>query len=204
MVDRGAMSDVSKGPNGQSAAEQPDSRPEALEQRVQRLEDSVAALQDTRALEDRVAERVVGRLSRKRKTAGSESSGLLASTMPAALGFLGGQGDTPQPGDGASTSLRRPWLFWDTVLEARAMMRMFFDPRYRPTWLARVVPLVLVIAIATSWIWLPGTSLLHSGLMTLVDKTVDLVLAFFAFKILHREARRYREVIADSPIVPRS
>ncbi len=40
--------------------------------------------------------------------------------------------------------------------------------------------------------------------MTIVNKIVDVALAFLALKILIREARRYREVVADLPPLPRS
>jgi hypothetical protein len=55
----------------------------------------------------------------------------------------------------------------------------------------------------TSWIWLPGTTILPTSIMTIIDKTVDVALAFLAFKILSREARRYRELVADLPTLPR-
>ena len=45
-------------PEGVPAAEAPGPPAEPLAQRVQRLEDAVAALQDTRPLEDRVLARV--------------------------------------------------------------------------------------------------------------------------------------------------
>ena len=83
------------------------------------------------------------------------------------------------------------------------MVRMFFDPRYLSTWPTRIVPLALLalilLLILTSWIWLPGTSILPTSIMTIVDKIVDFALAFLAFKILQREARRYRELVTDLP-----
>jgi hypothetical protein len=91
----------------------------------------------------------------------------------------------------------RRWLLWETIAEARAIVRMFVDPRYRLSWFGRVVPLVLVAAIATSWFWVPGTSIPLFG--TLLDKAVDLVLAFVLFKVLGHEARRYRETSPDLP-----
>ena len=54
-------------------------------------------------------------------------------------------------------------------------------------------------AIATSWFWLPGTSLLPSVVTTLVMKVVDLVLAFVLWKVLHREVTRYRATSPDLP-----
>src|SRR5262245_31041207 len=49
-------------PEGAPAPDAPPTPADSLEQRVQRLEDAVAALQDTRPLEDRVVERLSSRL----------------------------------------------------------------------------------------------------------------------------------------------
>jgi len=105
----------------------------------------------------------------------------------------------PEEPPGPSVALKRPWLIFDAYAEARAMVRMYVDPRYRLTWTTRVVPAVLLALILTSWIWVPLTSILPGFLSTLLVKTVDLVLAFFAYKILSREARRYRETSPDLP-----
>src|SRR5262249_47203176 len=84
------------------------------------------------------------------------------------------------------------WLLYDIYDEARTIVQMYFDRRYRMTWQARVIPLVILFAILTSWIWFPGTSILPTVLMVTVDKIVDILLAFCAIKILSREAKRYR------------
>jgi len=63
--------------------------------------------------------------------------------------------------------------------------------------MTRFLPLGLLALILTSWFWLPGSSVPIMG--TLFDKALDLVLAFLLFKVLSREARRYREVTPDLP-----
>jgi hypothetical protein len=104
------------------------------------------------------------------------------------------------PPDLPRSFLWRPaWALFDAFSEALAILRMFVDPHYRMSWSARLIPLVLLAAILTSWVWLPGTAFLHSipGIAvfaTIYDKVVDLILAFFLYKILSREARRYRDV----------
>jgi hypothetical protein len=209
MVEGGVTPEVPAAPNGQTNASPVDGESGALEHRVRRLEDAVATLQDTKPLEERIADRVTRRLRRERGAPPAESSGSLVSAgrqlLPAALSLVRVQADrADEPLHARSVSPRRPWLLLEAYADLRAMVRMFFDPRYRLSWLARVGPLVLIGLIATSWIWLPGTSILPTSFMTLIDKAVDLVLAFFAFKILAREACRYREVVADLPIVPRN
>lgn len=90
------------------------------------------------------------------------------------------------------------WLLWDTWAEARVIVRMFLDPRYRMPWSARVLPLVMLAAILTSKYWIPGSSIPVLGDWLLV-KLVDLLLAFVLFKWLGHEARRYRQTSPDLP-----
>jgi hypothetical protein len=207
MVEGGVTPEVPAAPNGQTNAGPADGDPSSLEHRVRRLEDAVATLQDTRPLEERITDRITRRLRRERASPPAESGGSLVSAgrqlLPAALSLVRVQADRADEPLHSGTPLRRPWLLLELYADLRAMVRMFFDPRYRPSWLARVGPLVLLALIATSWIWLPGTALLPTSFMTLIDKGVDLVLAFVGFKILAREACRYREVVAELPIVAR-
>src|SRR5262249_25426013 len=51
---------------------------------------------------------------------------------------------------------RRPWLFYDLYAEVRAMLAMYVDRRYRPTWTAWVAPPLLLAAMLTGWFWFPG------------------------------------------------
>jgi hypothetical protein len=187
----------------------------ALEERVRQLEQMVAALQDTRALEERVAERVAAQA--KPAPAGSvrESAGLLLQAgrhlLPAAVSVLAEQTappEAPPPAAGLPPSLapapRRAWLLFDVYAEFRAIVRLYLDPRFRLSWQARLAPILLLPAIALSWYWLPGTGLLSAlpfGIDRLYVKVVDLLLAFVLFHVLHREATRYR---ATSPDLPRS
>jgi hypothetical protein len=79
---------------------------------------------------------------------------------------------------------------------------MVVDPRYHMSWAAKVVPVILLALIGTSWLWLPGIGFIggiSSNLAILVVKVVDLLLAFFVFKVLGRETRRYRATAPDLP-----
>jgi hypothetical protein len=208
MIDHGIMTETSTTPDGESASLPPSlEKPEDLEQRVHRLEDAVAALQDTRGVEDRVVERVSRRLNRKATQAAADATGGLANAtrqlLPAAVDAIRNQADHAEAHAQASASAappHPPWILTEAYADARAMVRMYFDPRYRASWMARAIPLILLAAIVTSWIWLPGTMIIYSPLMTIIDKIVDLVLAFLAFKILSREVHRYRQTIADKPV----
>jgi hypothetical protein len=96
-----------------------------------------------------------------------------------------------------TASMRWTWVFFDAYAEIRACLRMFVDPRYQMSWTSRLVPLVLAALLFTSAYWAPGTSLPAIG--TLIDKLIDLPLAFLFFKILSHEARRYRQTSPDIP-----
>src|SRR6266542_1069803 len=200
----------------------PDPADESLEQRVRRLEDAVATLQDTRPIEDRIVERVSERLGMKpappaapaalperseymvsaerRTTAPPEDRRppLESITPPAALpATLPLAPPTPAAPLPLLKPARYPWLLFDLLGELRAMFRMFFDVRYHVGWSARVTVLILLPLIFTSYYWVPFTSFLIVG--TVLEKTVDLLLGFLAYKALSREARRYLELKGQRP-----
>jgi hypothetical protein len=87
--------------------------------------------------------------------------------------------------------LRRSWLITETLTEARVILRMYLDPRYRLSWTGRVVPLVLLALFFTTGFWLP--------LFWPVQRMVELLITFVFFKVLGHEARRYRETAPDLP-----
>jgi hypothetical protein len=197
MTDQAAITDGAQPADGLHA--------QALEERVRRLEEVVAALQDTHALEERVAERVAARVAPASDNGVRAKAGLLFEAgrhlLPAAVEALSEPSPPPVavPAQPAATGLRPPWLLFDVYAEARVIVRMYLDPRFRLTWQARLLPLVLLAAIATSWVWLPGTSILPSIVSTLIMKVVDLFLALVLFKVLHREVTRYRNTSPDLP-----
>lgn len=168
----------------------------ALEQRVRRLEDAVATLQDVRQIEERIVERVAERLHVATLPAPPEETGgaivATARVPPTPIEA------TVRPVT-APYHLVRAWTWFDFLVDLRAMYRMFLDPRYHLDWKVRVITLVLLVALLTSAIWVPGISFMPGWLAAIVDKIVDLALAFVLFKILIAEARRYRETAPDLP-----
>ncbi len=93
--------------------------------------------------------------------------------------------------------MRHPWLLFDTIAELRAMFRMFFDVRYHVAWSTRLIVLILLPLIFVSGWLVPLAYVPLLG--PILDKIVDLVLAFFAYKALSREARRYLQVKSGRP-----
>jgi hypothetical protein len=164
----------------------------ALEQRVRRLEDAIARLQSGSTREAKPAEQI-----RRERSEPALPTALLLDVGKRLL-----QPSEPKPVPPTAAAApegpaNRRWLLAELVAEARAILRMFVDPRYRLSWFGRMVPLVLIAAIATSHWWVLGTSIPLFG--TFLEKAVDLVLAFVLFKVLSHEARRYRETSPDLP-----
>jgi hypothetical protein len=166
-----------------------------IEQRVQRLEDAVASLQNTGAMEERItqrlAERLEGRPALSHQIVESRSSSLPLLKKPAP-----GNSGTAPPLDPAL--MRQPWLLFDFLAELGAIVRMFFDVRYHVGWSARLTVLVLVPLILLSQWWLQWFPLVWIPIVgPVLDKVVDLFLAFLVYKALSREARRYQQLRAD-------
>jgi hypothetical protein len=170
-----------------------------LEDRVRRLEDALAQLQELKGLEVRVAERVAVQLSHEPPPAAvpvapppaASTAGML---LDAGKRLLGAAATAVKQ---APAEIKRTALFWEAVAEARAIVRVYLDPRYRLSWLGRLVPPGLVLLIVTSGWWVPGSGVPLFG--PLLDKGIDLLLAFVLFKVLGYEARRYRETAPDLP-----
>ena len=171
---------------GPSAPTQP------LEARVSRLEDAVAHLQDTSRLEERVVERVSSRL----KESAATNQGTTAFTAHASR-HAGSADARPHTDNHFLWRLRPAWFVSEAYAEARAIIHMYFDRRYRLSWQCKVIPLVLLFFFATSWFWIPFTSVLPWFIVSPINKTIELILAFLLFKFLSREASRYRAFLAD-------
>ena len=173
----------------------------SLEQRIRRLEDALAQLQELRAGE----RRIVNQPPAPRPSSPPQPQPAAAVAPTAVLFDMGkrllgtaSEAITPAPAPPATARARAVWFLWDTWAEARAILRMFLDPRYRMPWSARIFPLVLLIAILFSKYWVPGSSIPFLGDWLLV-KLVDTLLAFVLFKWLGHEARRYRQTSPDLP-----
>jgi hypothetical protein len=173
-----------------------------LEQRVRRLEDAIAQLQDLQGIQTRVPERVPRPAQQGQPATPSLASADLLLNVgkhlfEAAAAPVAQPAPPPPARPPLSGRARGVWLFWDIVAEARAILRMFVDPRYRMSWAGRLVPVGLAAAFVLSSWWVPGTSIPLVGFW--VNKAADLVLAFVLFKVLGYEARRYRETAPDLP-----
>src|ERR1700677_4138964 len=115
-----------------------DAQAQSLQGRLQHLETVVAGLQDTQALEDRVAERVAARLG---ATVTTEVERMVtADQRPTSTAMMAAAGDalraaaTPV----GQTAGRMPLLAVDLYQELFAISRMFFDLHYKVGWGTRL------------------------------------------------------------------
>jgi hypothetical protein len=177
----------------------------ALHLRVRRLEDAVAALQDTNLMEDRLVERVVQRIDHAPDPF-APSGGLLMGAarmlLPKTIDAASaGEPLVPAadgPANGAPTVEGTPagrpsWVLVEVVRDFRAIGRMLMDYRYRMSWTGRVVVPAAIAVAVLSW-WLLSGSFLGVG--TVIDKTIDVVLVVVVYKVLGREVQRYRELLS--------
>jgi hypothetical protein len=68
------------------------------------------------------------------------------------------------------------------------------------TWPARLAAFLVLPAIVLSfWLWhlVPIFGLLPNLILIPLDKLVDLLLAFLAYKVLTRELNRYRDLVPE-------
>ncbi len=99
----------------------------------------------------------------------------------------------PRPGQPG-----RFWLITDTLAELQAIYYMYVDPRYRLSWLGRIIPPTLLVLFCTTDWWVKY-ALCGLGALPLVDKPIQLLLAYLLYKIVGLEARHYRQTAPDLP-----
>ncbi len=201
MIDHEAMI---ADPAGEAPPENHDHAAETLEQRVHRLEDAVAALQDMQLVEERITERVIDRMQHKPAPA---STGIIdAGRHPPAAAADPPRTEAPRnPTPAPAAAPRRAWLLVEVFREMRTLVGMFFDSRYRVSWSAFFALMVLAYILVSHYLWKLWLAVPVLGLLSipmdfpfigpLLDKAVDLVLALFAYKTLSREMARYKEAI---------
>jgi hypothetical protein len=164
---------------------------EALEQRVGRLEDAVAAIQDTQLMEDRVVERVIHRVEHAILPP-HDNSGLLVSAarmlLPKTVDAVTDDGTAAPAGDPA----RSPWLVVDVLNELRWMVRMLTDYRYRMTWTGRAVLVTAIVVGVLSWFMVSGLPVIGG----ILDRVVLILAAIVTYRAMGREVQRYRDLMA--------
>jgi hypothetical protein len=158
----------------------------ALEERVRSLEQTVASLQDTRQLEDRIAERVTAQVPRVPVAAMVEA--ITTQPLPPPVATIVNSAAQPST---LKQVARSSWLAFDMVQEAVAVGRMLVDPHYHTAWITRVVVIAFAIGIFLSYLWVPLSS--FSVIGPIMEKIANLLLGGVLFLALYCETRRYKE-----------
>jgi hypothetical protein len=169
--------------------------PPTLEDRLHHLEEQVSVLQDTRKLEDRITDRVARRMERKQLNTAIQApvAAIAEPSRPPPVAAIAPPPDLPAVVVIEGKSGRQPWLILDIYTEFKAMLRMFLDGRYRVfymTWQTKAYPPLLLGFMVLTWLTVSGIPIVGPVL----EKVAELVLAFFLYKVLSREACRYREI----------
>ncbi len=159
----------------------------SLEERVRRLEDALAALQQQHSL------------TTLHPAEPTEPAPPEADSLAGVLATTGRRlllsGDAAPAGTAPALVEGRRWLPFEMLAELRAMLRMIFDPRYRMTLQARVIPPLVLLAMFFNW-WIVGS---FPVLGWLVERIFLVLLSYVLFKVLAREATRYRLTSPDIP-----
>ncbi len=170
---------------------------EELEHRVQRLEDVVAMLCDTKGLEERVRARVLDQLQTVRLQAKpvDEPAPIVAPAPQTANTVFNAQiapaNDQPVVPESLLPvpSLLRPenlaglTLLGEIWWELRTLFRMMRDPLYTLSWMARL-PFLMIIGFLL-WHYLFGF------IFYIVEVLVLVTITYVSFKMFGRELQRY-------------
>jgi hypothetical protein len=178
---------------------------EALETRLRRLEDAIAAIADTRLMEERLMERVISRMDQPpQATLAGQGQPAPPMAYPPGIMLEAGKALLPGAMHALSNELRsatnphnpqtasilapQSWLFTDLIYDFRTIFALYFDYRYHPSWTAKIVPPLGLIAIVLVWIFVRW-----------FDLPINILLMVIVYKSLVREVARYRAVLPFLP-----
>jgi hypothetical protein len=170
--------------------------PSEVESRLRRLEASVAALQDTQLMEERVAERVAVRMKRSPMKSLRDSAGVIVDAGKMLLPLKSdASGSMARPVEAVADTMPIPpapdkpgWLLFDLWSEMRTLGKMLFDHRYPFSYAGRFGPVIIGCTYAFSWLFVSGMPMIGG----ITERIIDVLLAFLLYKILAREVQRYR------------
>jgi hypothetical protein len=169
----------------QAVEQQPAPPTGSLEERVRRLEDIIATLQ------------LVPPYRTEHVPAHTEppaSDGIMSAPRPGSSVIKESDVIPPTPPREFPPSRGEPWLPFEIYAELRAMLRMYFDPRYRMSWRSRLLIPLLIVGIVLSRM-IASVPLIG----WLLDIVLFPILLYVLIKVLSREATRYRATSPDLP-----
>jgi hypothetical protein len=173
----------------------PEATEPALAERIRRLEEQLAARDEFPTGDEAVANRVLRILAEKaaqnRALANGQPPvpGLISTAMTAARVIFphSPPGAVPQPAEHGF----KAWLLAQVAGEFRLMVKMYVDPRYRLSRFGQFgVPLVVALMVL-NYFFIAAMPFVGF----LVERLVLIVLAVVLYKLLAREAVRYKAVL---------
>jgi hypothetical protein len=166
---------------------------DTLDERLAKLEAAVGRPAPAAPSADALAEEVLRLVAEKARSAPpvESPSGLvpLVQFIPAG-DALPPPGATPHTDDGI-----RGWLFHGLFTEVRLIPRMYFDPRYRLSRIAQIgVPVILTLLVV-NYLFFNYSLGFIPAVPQILERLVIILLAVVLYKVLAREASRYRTVL---------
>jgi len=198
--------------NGETWSGDDEQTPDAMKARIRRLEDALAAMQDMQLMEERVVSRLLERMS------GAAPPALTPAPVQPLVGEAPTDAETgaptaPPPVKHMLPMLTLPpaaaavfnasintspqsWLIVEIWRELRLMVGMFTDYRFQVNWLARLAPVFLVAGLILSYFFV-GRAIPLLG--PFLEPLADALLGVVCYKVLAREAARYRREVGQKP-----
>src|SRR5262249_1837591 len=129
------------------------------------------------------------------QTESPPSDGIVTDLRPVSSAIKENEPLAPPPPRPPLPTRSEPWLIFEIYAEVRAMLRMYFDPRYRMSWSSRLMIPLLIIAIVLARMFIASVWLIG----WLLDIVLFPILLYVLIKVLIREATRYRATSPDLP-----
>jgi len=179
-------------------APHPSEREAALEDRIRKLEASLAEKTATLPSEDSVTDRVIAKLS----TLAASRAGSAAERVLVLAGGDSESFDGPPPPRGAvlhppappGETSHRQWFFWQLWTEARLIFRMYFDPHYRVSRTTQfAIPGIGLLLVFNYFFFSIWVSIAFVSPIT--ERLLAVFLSVLGYKMLMRELGRYRDVL---------
>lgn len=176
----------------------------ALADRIRRLEEQLAAREATAlAGEEEIARRVVTLLAERASqhrvgSNGPPVPGLITTALTAARAanafFPAGPSAPPGVAPRPTETGFRAWLLTQVVGEFRLIVQMYFDPHYRLSRVAQFgVPLIVGLYALSYFVFNYTCAIPIAAQFG--ERAVGFVLAVTLYKVLAREAVRYKQVL---------
>jgi hypothetical protein len=167
-----------------------------LEERIHKLETTLAERSNPVLTEDVLADRVIAKLSAaaglSQPPDGSERVLVLASShddLPPPP-----KGAVLHPPEAATDPNNRTWFLTQLLAEIRLALHMYFDPRYR---ISRTTQFALPgIAILIMVNYFLFASLINIPILSpIAERAIIVFLCVIGYKLIARELNRYRDVL---------